>query len=159
MRTRCPETPPPGHLAIAGSRGFSLIEVVLALGIISFAIVGIIGMMPVAMKSAGDSMRETDGTLIARGIFAAIQSGDGAVRWVPGVAGGVNLAASGTTAEIPYRSDGVPGDDVEGYIARVVVDANTGQSGLSRVQVDVSSPPAAPAERRTTNSFVTLVGF
>jgi hypothetical protein len=40
-----------------------------------------------------------------------------------------------------------------------VVDANTGQSGLSRVQVDVSSPPAAPAERRTTNSFVTLVGF
>ena len=66
MRALCPEIQHPGHLAEASGRGFSLIEVVLALGIISFAIVGIIGLMPVAMKSAGDSMRETDATFIAR---------------------------------------------------------------------------------------------
>lgn len=159
MRARRPEHRPPGNDPGAGLRGFSLVEVVLALGIIAFAIVGVIGMMPVAVKSAGDSMRETDATLIAKGIIAAIQAGEGPVRWVPGVDGGLNLAASGATTEIPYRSDGVPGDDMEGYVARVMVDANTGQPSLSRVQVDIASPAAAPAERRTTNSFVTLVGF
>ena len=31
---------------------FSLVEVVIALGIVSFAVIAIVGMMPVALKSA-----------------------------------------------------------------------------------------------------------
>jgi uncharacterized protein (TIGR02598 family) len=170
MRARRPENQPPGHLAIAGGRGFSLIEVVLALGIISFAIVGIIGMMPVAMKSAGDSMRETDATLIARRVFAELKTGTGGNRTLFISANGttnLNLAATSTN-NLAFSEDGLPQalflstnapvNAAYDYYARISI-ANTGFTNLSRVQVDIAYPAAAPAERRTTNSFVTLVGF
>ena len=142
----------------ASHQGFSLIEVVLALGIISFAIVGAIGLMPIAVKSAGHSMRETDATLIARGIFSAIQSGEGAVRWMPGIAGGVDLSVNGTNS-LNFSDNGSVANVQADYLVEILVETNTGTTSLSRVQVDVSYPPSAPAENRTTNSFVTLIGF
>ena len=60
--------------------GFSLVEVVIALGIVSFAVLAIVGMMPVALKSAQDSMRETDATLIAQRIFSELKTGSGGNR-------------------------------------------------------------------------------
>jgi uncharacterized protein (TIGR02598 family) len=150
---------------------FSLIEVVLALGIISFAIVGIIGMMPVAVKSAGDSMRETDATLIARRVFAELKTGTGGNRTLFISANGttnLNLAATSTN-NLAFSEDGLPQalflstnapDNADyDYYAQISVLTNTGMTNLSRVQVDVAYPAAAPAARRTTNSFVTLIGF
>jgi uncharacterized protein (TIGR02598 family) len=58
----------------ARRRGFSLIEIVLALGIISFALVGILGLFPVAVNAAADSQHETQAALIARSIFDQIEA-------------------------------------------------------------------------------------
>lgn len=41
---------------IAVSRAFSLVEVVLALGVASFAMLSVLGLMPVALSSAGDAL-------------------------------------------------------------------------------------------------------
>jgi len=48
--------------------GFTLIEIVLAIGIMSFALVGILGLFPVALETARDSKAETQVALLARQI-------------------------------------------------------------------------------------------
>jgi uncharacterized protein (TIGR02598 family) len=139
--------------------GFTLVEVVLALGIISFAIIGIIGMMPVAMRSALDSSQETDATLIAQRIFSEIKAGETAIRFVEGMPSNLNLSNSGTSEVIHFRDDGSVTNGVGDYAVRILVDTNTGMTNLSRVQVDIAAPAIAPESNRKTNSFVTLVGF
>ncbi len=54
-------------------RAFSLVEVTLALGIISFAFVAIFGMLPVALDTARDSIDRTRGAQIAQRLFAETQ--------------------------------------------------------------------------------------
>ena len=49
---------------------FSLVEIVLAVGIISFALVGILGMFPVALDAATRSREETQAAFIARSIYS-----------------------------------------------------------------------------------------
>ncbi len=59
---------------------FSLVEIILALGVISFAIVAILGMFPVAVRAATESQEETQAALIARGLFEQIATQTGATR-------------------------------------------------------------------------------
>src|SRR5215510_13934691 len=54
--------------------GFSLVEVALSLAIVSFAIIAIMGLFPVALQTAKESNRETRATLIARRIVDELQS-------------------------------------------------------------------------------------
>ena len=61
------------HQAISGSpastrerKGFSLIEATVALGILSFAIVGLIGLMPVGLQTMREAMDDSATSLIAR---------------------------------------------------------------------------------------------
>ena len=54
--------------------GFSLVEAALSLAILSFAIVAMIGLFPVALQTARESNAETRATLIARRIVDEIQS-------------------------------------------------------------------------------------
>jgi uncharacterized protein (TIGR02598 family) len=53
---------------------FTLIEVVLAIGIMSFALVGILGLFPVALETAQDSKAETQIALLAQRIEADLRS-------------------------------------------------------------------------------------
>lgn len=46
------------------SPGFSLVEVVLALGIASFALIALIGMLPIGMASNRDADRETQAVAV-----------------------------------------------------------------------------------------------
>lgn len=72
-----PSRPRPGSRA-----AFSLVEIILALGVISFAIVAILGMFPVAVQAATESQEETQAALIARGLFEQVTSQTGATRKV-----------------------------------------------------------------------------
>lgn len=53
---------------------FSLIEIILAIAVIAFALTAILGMFPVAVSAATDSQRETQAALIARSIFDQLQA-------------------------------------------------------------------------------------
>jgi uncharacterized protein (TIGR02598 family) len=153
------------------SPAFSLVEVVIALGIISFAVIAIVGMLPVALKSSQDSMRETDATLIAQRIFSELKTGSSGNRSVTTAPDGIsthniNLAANSTNY-LAFTQDGTvqahtnsanPTPSYDFY-AQISISTNTGLTNLSRVQIDITHPPSAPLEARTTNSFVTLLGF
>ena len=56
--------------------GFSLVEVTLALGIISFAMVTLIGLLPVSYTSFRASARSVTSTQLAQRIFAEMQQTD-----------------------------------------------------------------------------------
>jgi uncharacterized protein (TIGR02598 family) len=150
---------------------FSLVEVVIALSIISFAVIAIVGMLPVALKSSQNSMRETDATLIAQRIFSELKTGSGGNRSVTTDPSGtlnqtINLAANSTNY-LAFTQDGTvqthtntptPNPSYDFY-AQISVFTNTGISNLSRIQIEITYPPSAPPAARTTNSFVTLLGF
>ncbi len=54
-------------------RAFSLVEVVMALGIVSFAMVGLMGLLTVAIGTSKDSIDATRQTQIVQKIFAEAQ--------------------------------------------------------------------------------------
>ena len=152
--------------------GFSLVEVVIALGIVSFAVLAIVGMLPVAMKSAQESMRETDSTLIAQRIFSELRTGSGGNRSITTDTNTgtqvINLTANNSTNNfLGFKENGeVNGFTTSGaqnanldFFAQISVFTNTGVANLSRVQIDITAPAAAPPAARTTNSFTTLIGF
>jgi len=60
------------------SRAFSLVEVVIAIGIFSFVIVGIFGLLPAALKQRENAAEETYAVLIAEELFAAVRAANGA---------------------------------------------------------------------------------
>lgn len=56
------------------SSGFSLVEVMLAIGIVAFAVVGILTAFPVGIEAARDSRDENTAALIADDIFTRLRS-------------------------------------------------------------------------------------
>ncbi len=58
----------------ASSRAFSLVEVVLALGVVSFAIVAILGLFPVALNSNRAGINEGRAAELVRAITGTIDS-------------------------------------------------------------------------------------
>ncbi len=144
----------------------------MAIGIVSFAVVAIVGMLPIALNTAKDSMLETDSAVIAQRIFAELQAGTGTKR-------PVSINTNGDFKEIDLASDATnylafgdacevrsslgsdaPNTDMEvQFLGVVSVSTNTGISNLSRVEVSITSPASAPSSSRTTNTFVTLMGY
>ena len=53
---------------------FSLVEVVLALGVIGFALLAIIGLLPIGLQSGRASIQETRATHLAKEVFATLRS-------------------------------------------------------------------------------------
>ena len=152
--------------------GFSLVEVVIALGIVSFAVLAIVGMMPMALKSAQESMRETDSTLIAQRIFSELKTGSGGNRSITTDANSgtqtlLLTAHNSTNNFLAFKEDGTvltnattaPANADYDFYAQISVFTNTGVSNLSRVQIDITAPAEAPPTARTTNSLTTLIGF
>jgi len=152
---------------------FSLLEVVVALGIVSFAIVAIMGMFPIALKTSRESMTETDAALIARRIFSEISCGTNALRSLSmdtnnGVKT-IDLSTDSTNTVIAFRETGEAlyatntnrADNAANtdYLAQISISTNTGISNLSRVLVEILSPAAAEPANRATNDFVTLLGY
>lgn len=56
------------------TRGFSLVEIVLALGVISFALVAIIGLLPIGLASNRGTIQETRANHLAEEIFSTLRS-------------------------------------------------------------------------------------
>lgn len=161
------------------SAGFSLVEIVLALSVIAFALVGIMGLFPVAMKSAQESQRETRATLIARQIFSDLRVFSGTNRLLvrgPSVTDTASLItnfilANNSTVYLAFDSEGrgvtnnLAGSTFSNsvadatFLAAVAVDTNTGVSNLSRVQTTIETPAAAPSTNRSKYTFVTLMNY
>lgn len=64
----------------SGSLGFSLVEVTVAIGIFAFVAVGILGLLPAALKIRSDSAQETRAVMIAQELLSSIKSGDSVLK-------------------------------------------------------------------------------
>ena len=98
--------------ALRNTRGFSLVEVVLALGVVAFCLFAILGMFPVALKTQQASVNQTTANEILGQILADLRAD---VRLPPGQASkeqnsGFNLhghwAAQATPDTIYFTNDG-----------------------------------------------------
>lgn len=56
------------------NRGFSLIEVTMTIGVVTFALVGLMGILPVALEHTRTCVNETRAAHLARMIFSTLQS-------------------------------------------------------------------------------------
>jgi len=114
------------------SQGFSLVEVVITLGLVTFCLVAILGMLPQSLNVVQDANREAEASRLlkqlATGIQAAYRDGDGRfhmldadpntdISWVAGEAKFVHtgyLSVSGenrpgaTDADFTWRLELVP---------------------------------------------------
>lgn len=54
--------------------GFSLVEVTVAIGIFAFVVVGILGLLPTAMRLRAESAQETRAVLIAQEMFSSVRA-------------------------------------------------------------------------------------
>jgi len=156
--------------------GFSLAEIVLALGIIGIAMSGILALIPTALRSAQDSQHETQAVLISRKIFADLKASSDPQKAL--VIKGTNFP-NGDSASfdltqskkiiIGYDMDGKPRGTISGSISNEIKESgwvyaveltalpeNTGLPNLSRVEAFVTTPASAALTNRTTFSFFTL---
>jgi len=149
---------------------FSLIEIVIAIAIVAFALVAIIGMFPVALKSAKESQQETQAALIGRQIIEGIKSNrpfivenasvkDGTTRIDIRSASQTRFEfdESGRITSASPSTDEPPSSLQPVYIATVDVKPGTPEPGLTRVDVIIYTPPEAATGNRNTFEFVTLV--
>jgi hypothetical protein len=159
---------------------FSLVEAALSLAILSFAIIAIMGLFPVALRTAQESNRETRATLIARRIVDELQSlpptNTSLVRGsslADADSRLTNLDLSGAwTNVLLYNEQGegltnqlAPGDFTRSindpeeayFVAEVRVTADFPHPGISRVQTTVEAPSQAPPSKRSSFVFVTFM--
>jgi uncharacterized protein (TIGR02598 family) len=157
--------------------GFSLVEAALSLSIFSFAIVGIIGLFPVALQTARQSNAESRATLIARRIVDEIQS-------LPAtnisLVRGSSVTNSPQTSEFDLSSSfrvvllyDEQGEGMTNEVAAAAFDNRIAaggayfaakvdlipspKSGMSCVQVTIEAPASAPSSRRSRFVFVTFM--
>lgn len=133
--------------------GFSLIEVVMALGIISFAIVGIMGLFPIAMRSALESQQETRAAQIAQQVFSDLNAGRPSSTYIA-IHTNILHSSSRQTVNLSlmqnqqvfYSGEGLPvGTSVSPdatFAVAVAVAPNNPINGLSLVSVTINSPPS-----------------
>ena len=57
-------------------QGFSLVEVIITLGVFSFAFVGLLGMFPVALEQSRNCVNETRSAQLARMVYATLATDD-----------------------------------------------------------------------------------
>ncbi len=78
------------------TRGFSLIEVVIALGVVAFALVAILGVFPAAFSQNRKSISDTRAAQLARMIVSTIESQTASFSAIDCFGATLDLAASST---------------------------------------------------------------
>ncbi len=167
MRLRRPDSRSKASFA------FSLVEIALALGVVGFALVAILGMVPVAVESARVAREETRATFIARSILETLQSGEKGKAVIETGSGSFTTVdmppASPVTRHLAYDSEGKLLGEATGYNEQTGTNAPTGSTFIASLRLTpqpgkpvhvscrVETPANAAAANRKSYPFVTLL--
>jgi len=181
-----PSIRPTSLLVLAKSRGFTLVEIALAIGIFAFAIVAIMALFPIGLRSASESRIESIVTQIARTVLSDLRTGDfdkARVITAPLPTTPNTAPAAGVIREFDL-SNAAPVPEFVLYsqtgaiVQKITTQAlfNAPLSGgdfavkvesrliqttnpkLAQITVTVESPAAAPTANRSKYSITTLMG-
>jgi Tfp pilus assembly protein PilV len=159
---------------------FSLVEVVIALGIVSFAIVAILGLIPTGLQTSHSSQDETRASQMAQGILATLaaqnimlsksgrpkldaqnhQQLNGAVK-LPLVSSTINLGAPGSYP-LYATNDGQVSDATTGAVYAITVGVSSAPTNFDStyaktVTVTVAWPSNAAPTNQTRRDFVRVI--
>ena len=125
---------------IARITAFSLVEVVLAMGIVSFALIILLALLPIGLKSNSDSMGESQGVNLLQALIADRQSSA--------------YSNSSTLYSLPALTNVTSQMTGTLYVMEDGVTTNV-QPGAARYRVNYTVYPATNTYPAATNAPVT----
>lgn len=138
-------------------KGFSLVEVTLALGIAAFCLIPLIGLMPLGINSNNTAIEQTAASNLATRLVADLHATPSANSSSPNFA----LPMQGDTT-LYFREDGATATAPAGsrYRARVVTAAgNGGTHAATTARILVTWPAAADPTGAAASRFETVVSL
>jgi Tfp pilus assembly protein PilV len=161
----------------ARTRSFSLLEVVIALGVITVGIVGILAVFPTALQTGHSAQDETRAAHVAQSVFGSLAAGASSqfsnvqlpLSASPSPAPtplSINLTTgSGTTPAVTLYADNdgnlIPTAATAAYAILIytnnTVPGFTDLASANQVTVRVAWPATAPAANRTFRDYVRVV--
>jgi uncharacterized protein (TIGR02598 family) len=168
---KCPILPAPS----AKRLGFSLVEVVIALGVIAVAVVAILALFPVALQTGHSAQDETRAAQIAQTIFPSLAGqavsqftnvqfllSDNATRSTPPI--NLTLSSGAAPAVTLYaENDGELTQDATKAVYAIYVYTNNAVPGFTDpasanlVTLRVAWPANAPAANQTFRDYVRII--
>ena len=152
----------------ARTRSFSLLEVVIALGVITVGIVGILAVFPTALQTGHSAQDETRAAHIAQSVFGSLVAGAtsrfNAVP-LPPTPLPIDLTASSspTSPTLYADNDGnlIPNSTNSAYAIFIftnnAVPGFTDPASANLVTVRVAWPANAPAANQTFRDYVRII--
>jgi hypothetical protein len=153
---------------------FTILELLVAVALFAVAAGGLLSLFPVAHLTDQESEEETRASLIAAGIFDAMDPGCGSLRIASGVAGGIprwetlpagnpnrmtvayDSACEPLRILTPSEAEAPLADiRIRSVVTVITLPGDTVQ-GLMKAEVRVASPPSAPHGRRRERCFVRI---
>lgn len=140
--------------------GFSLIEVTLALGIISFALVSLLGLLPAGLSSFRDSMRTTVSAQVSQRLIAEMRQAEFAGLSI-GVQPERYFSVEGIEVLEAQKADSVTSARVTVLANALLPGSAAASANLKLIRVEIAPNPggqvANPFSGTDVKSFVAYV--
>jgi uncharacterized protein (TIGR02598 family) len=153
----------------ARTRSFSLLEVVIALGVITVGIVGILAVFPTALQTGHSAQDETRAAHIAQSVFGSLvaegRTGTGNLNTaatIPPTTTSVNLTSSSQYTTCANNDGQLINCTSDATYAITIFTNNTppgftSSGDANQVTVRVAWPASAPAANQTFRDYVRIV--
>ncbi len=135
---------------MAQRKAFSLVEVTLAIAVLSFAMLALMGTLPVGLGSLNQSMARTVVSNILRGVSSEVRQSDFAALTA--------LSVTGKSAGLTwFDAEGFPADSDPSRQAFAAVVAVTDPGTVSNPSIDAINLPSMGDANSSPNSKIKMV--
>lgn len=142
---------PPSTFTLPGStqpqpatRGFSMVEVTVALGLVAFCLLALIGLLPIGLDSQKDSMTESAAISCLEHISGSIREA------LPDPNEPGTYRAGGRFSDLSWKLDGVPVEFTGVKLSASGYPATNPTEEHFVAHIEVQPPSLSPADRRGT---------
>ncbi len=127
--------PTPSPIARLGA--FSLVEITLALGLISFCLVAILGLLPVSLTTVYDANRQAEASRLLKQLATGIQGA------VPDANGTTRMLGLGTVTTLEWTPGGTPPPVMTGMMTSFGVPTTTTDDATYIYRIELVPPADA----------------
>ena len=156
---------------------FSLLEILIALGLFAVVITSLLALFPTALRSERESDEETRALFIASGVMETLLSGGGSLRLATGMSNNLPVLekipvppGKSTNFSVLYNASCEPlrkltekaadlslADRSASEVVTLSLISKSSLPGVVTAEVSVASPASAPVTGRSIIRFVRLI--